>query len=283
MQYFLLATSVLLGTGKNMVSKCAGDKFSGINNLFATNIITALIGIIVFGCIGFGTGIFKNALPLLIAVLYGIFTMFSQMFFIKAVEYSATAVCSLIYSMGFILPTLFSVIFFKEPFGLQKIIALALMLVAFVCVSNIKGKGVKKLYFAIFAMLTSGIIGIIQKIIPKTGADIPISQYLILAFITMLIISVIGLFITDKGSDKHKKSPDFIGLSFLMGICVAFANSINIKLAGSMPGVIFFTCLNGGTIILSAILSRILFKEKLNNLQKIGIFIGITSIVVMVI
>lgn len=279
--YLLLATSVMLGTGKNMVSKYTGDKFSGLANLFKTNIITSLIAIIVFGIQGLNTDIFKTPLALLFAFLYGIFTMFSQMFFIKAVEYSAAAVCSLIYSMGFILPTLFSVIAFSEDFGILKIIGLLLILGCFLLVGNVKGGNTKKLYFAFLAMASSGAIGIIQKLIAKAPVKFETNEYLTLAFTVMLICSVLGLIISkDKGARLNTR---FITTASAMGICVAFANSINLLLAGKMPGVVFFTCVNGGTIILSSVFSRILFKERLKRLQLLGIGIGILAIILLVI
>ncbi len=282
MNYLLLLTSVLLGTGKNAVSKYAGGQFSGLRNLFKTNIVTAVIGIAVFSLTGINTAIFFNPLALLLAVFYGIFTMFSQMLFIKAVEYSSTAVCSLIYSMGFILPTLFSVLVLSEPFGLLKGVGILLILLSFVLVSNVKGGNTHKLYFAFLAMTASGIIGIIQKLIARVGVDIPTTTYLFLAFIVMLTVSIGGLCLPNHASGSQKINRRFLVTAALLGICVVFANSINTVLAGKMPGVIFFTCVNGGTIILSAIVSKLLFKEMLNNKQLCGIGIGIAAILAIV-
>ncbi len=278
--YFLLTASVLLGTGKNMVSKHTGNKFSGLDNLFKTNIITAIIAITVFAVQGFRIEIFKNPLVLLLGFLYGIFTMLSQMLFIKAVEYSAAGVCSLIYSLGFIIPTLFSVIALGEDFGILKFIGLALILVCFLLVGNVKGGNTQRLYFAFLAMTASGIIGIIQKLIAKVPQKFETNEYLTLAFAVMLIGSVIGLFFTQK--EKEPLTKDFIITASVMGICVAFANSINLSLAGKMSGIIFFTCVNGGTIILSSIASRLLFKEKLKPIQLLGIGIGIAAIILLV-
>ncbi len=280
MEYILLMTSVLLGTGKNMVSKYTGDKFSGLANLFKTNIVTALIAIMVFGFKGVNLEIFKNPIAFTLAVFYGIFTMISQMLFIKAVEYSSTAVCSLIYSMGFVLPTLFSIIALGEPFGAFKLIGFILILISFLLVGNLKGGNTNKLYFAFLAMLSSGIIGIIQKLIARVPQKFETSEYLTLAFGVMLAGSVIGIFSVKERTKGYK--PDFFATAGIMGICVAFANSINTSLAGKMAGIVFFTCVNGGTIIFSSIASRILFKEKLSKIQLIGILLGVLAIVMIV-
>ncbi len=280
MQYLLLCVSVLLGTGKNMVSKHTGNKFSGLSNLFKTNIITALIAITYFAFRGINVEIFRNPAALALGFLYGIFTMLSQMLFIKAVEHSAAGVCSLIYSMGFIIPTLFSVVLLNEPFGALKTVGFVLILVCFLLVGSVKGGNTNKLYFAFLAMTASGIIGIIQKLIAKVPEKFVTTQYLTVAFAVMLTGSVVGLLIIKEKSCKVSR--EFLLTSSAMGVCVTFANSINTSLAGKMPGIIFFTCVNGGTIILSCIASRIIFSEKLRPLQMLGIALGITAIILLV-
>ncbi len=282
MNYFLLSVSVLLGTGKNMVSKYTGNKFSGLPNLLKNNIVTAMLAIIVFSIQGFRFSFLKNPVAIILSVLYGIFIMLSQIFLIKAVEYSATGICSLIYSMGFIIPTLFSVIVLSEPLGILKIIGLLLIILSFIFVANVKSSNTKKLYFAFLAMVTSGIIGIIQKLIAFVPEKYKISEYLTVAFLVMLICSIVGYYLTKKKSNKKEISKEFLITAVLMGICVAFPNFINTRLAGKMPGIVFFTCVNGGTIILSCIASLFLFREKLKPMQLFGISLGISAIILLV-
>ncbi len=283
MNYLLLAVSVLLGTGKNMVSKYTGNRFSGLSNLFKNNIITAMIAIVIFGVQGFTFSFFKNPIALLLGVLYGVFVMLSQIFLIKAVEYSAAGVCSLIYSMGFIIPTLFSVIALSEPFGGLKIIGLLLIVISFLLVANVKSNNTQKLYYAFLAMGASGMIGIIQKLIANVPQKYAISEYLTVAFFVMLLCSIIGFLITKKDNENNKLSKEFFIITVLMGICVACPNLINTILAGKMSGIVFFTCVNGGTIILSCIASLILFRERLRSMQIAGVIIGVLAIILMVI
>ncbi len=280
--YILLTVSVLLGTSKNMISKYTGKSFSGMVNLFKNNIITAVITVIVFGVQGFRFSFLKNPIAVLLGVFYGVFIMLSQIFLIKAVEYSAAGVCSLIYSMGFIIPTLFSVIIFNETLDALKIVGFSLIVVSFILVTNVKGKNTQKLYFAFLAMLSSGFVGIIQKLIPYVPQNFKTSEYLTVAFIVMLICSAIGFLAIKKNNEKHENSKEFLIASALMGVCVAFPNFINTNLAGKMSGVMFFTCVNGGTIILSCVFSLIIFKEKLKSIQKIGVLTGVLAIFLIV-
>ncbi len=280
--YILLAVSALLGTGKNMISKYCGKSFSGMVNLFKNNIITAIISVIVFTVQGVEFSFFKNPLAMLLGVFYGVFIMLSQIFLIKAVEYSAAGVCSLIYSMGFIIPILFSVIILNETLDALKIIGLFLIVVSFILVTHVKSKNTQKLYFAFLAMLSSGFVGIIQKLISYVPQKFEINEYLTVAFSVMLICSAIGFFSIKKNNKKHENSKEFLITSALMGVCVAFPNFINTFLAGKMSGVLFFTCVNGGTIILSCVFSLILFKEKLKSIQIVGVILGVLAILLLV-
>ncbi len=132
-------------------------------------------------------------------------------------------------------------------------------------------------------MLASGIIGIIQKLIALVPEKFGTNEYLTVAFFMMLVCSIIGYFVIKKESGKKEVNNYFLITAVLMGICVAFPNFINTYLAGKMSGIIFFTCINGGTIILSCIASLILFHEKLKLIQIFGILIGVSAIILIVI
>ena len=60
-------------------------------------------------------------------------------------------------------------------------------------------------------------------------------------------------------------------------------NKLNLYLTGVIDGVIFFPFLNGGAIGFTALFSFVIFKEKLNLRQWIGIFFCIISIILVAI
>lgn len=56
-------------------------------------------------------------------------------------------------------------------------------------------------------------------------------------------------------------------------------NYINLKLSGVLPSQLFFPLVNGSTIILSSVMSVVVFKEHLSKKQAVGLIGGITSLV----
>ena len=48
MNYILLIISLILGVTKNIIPKSGKNEFQGFNNLMSVNIITAIVGIVIF-------------------------------------------------------------------------------------------------------------------------------------------------------------------------------------------------------------------------------------------
>ena len=64
---------------------------------------------------------------------------------------------------------------------------------------------------------------------------------------------------------------------------MGLANLLNTYLAGVFESVITFPVVNGGRILLTTVLGAILFREKTNLRQKIGILCGFIAIVLIAI
>lgn len=62
---------------------------------------------------------------------------------------------------------------------------------------------------------------------------------------------------------------------------MGLANKLNTYIAGGFPSVKTFPIVNGGRILLTTILCTLLFKEKTNLKQKVGIIIGFIAIILI--
>ena len=56
---------------------------------------------------------------------------------------------------------------------------------------------------------------------------------------------------------------------------------MNLWLAGVIPSVIFFPVSNGANVLLSTLCGQLLFKEKLNKVELIGVFVGLGAILLI--
>jgi len=58
-------------------------------------------------------------------------------------------------------------------------------------------------------------------------------------------------------------------------------NFLNLRLSGLLPSQLFFPLVNGSAIVLSSLMSVLLFKEHLSKKQTVGLVGGIASLIVM--
>ena len=106
MAYLLLGLSVVLSTGRNLFSKNLSAIRFGTRSFFLYQSILFLCGgeaLVIFGKVSFGAIAYQT---LIYATVYALLLIFAQWFYTAALAKGNTALCSTVYSLGFILPTL---------------------------------------------------------------------------------------------------------------------------------------------------------------------------------
>ncbi len=294
--YGLLLLSPCLGSLKNVISKSGGKRVRGIDKLLWLNVITSLLAMLVFGVSGVSFSVMKGGKFIALALSYGLFSMLSQVFYILAVDKGPVAVCSMIYSSGFLIPTLFSAIYYREPVSPLRVAGIVLLLGSIYLIVRTKPQaGEKKtsnayLLCALLAMLSSGIIGALQKLFTHNYPHTQLNSYLFLSFSCMLGITLLTQLILlffkksepTTGERATKRELAAVGLLFTaLGLCNVFANKLNLYLSGTFSGMVCFPVVNGGCVALTAISSRLLFKEKLHAWKIVGLCVGVGSIILI--
>ena len=97
----------------------------------------------------------------------------------------------------------------------------------------------------------------------------------------MVVCTFVGMvtaFLVMPKENLRLPKKAFLKMAAGSGITLGVVNAINVYISGVLPGVIVFPCVNGGGVIASAILARILIGEKITLKQKIGIAVGVTAI-----
>ena len=266
--YILLALSVALGVSKNILSRAIGG-ISRPNRMLRVNLETACIALIVFGTAFFvgGDSLPREAVFYLLAAFYGLFTMLSQILYIRAVENGPVSVCALLYACGFLLPTFFAIFFYHEPVGFNRAIGIAVLLVSVLLVNGADAKKTNEkkngvwLPFALGAMAASGGVGILQKAARTSFPAWNTDGFLFCAFAVMAVVSL-GILPFCKEKTREKSTLPALFGELCLGGALVLANKLNLYLTGVLPGSIFFPIVNGGCIAFTAILSGILFHEK---------------------
>lgn len=281
MNYLLLLISLALGIGKNLVAKGGGPKFSGMTTLLRNNIVTAVLALAVFGCTGIDLSFLANPRVLGLSALLGVFIMLSQMFYIRALKKEKVALCSLIYSCGFLIPTILGALVYHETVMPWNILGLILVLLSIFLVSGAKGLTFSpSLGWAALAMLSSGLVGFIQKVYAHTYQGHS-EECLFVAFLVMLLLSVGMTVFCKKEKEASAAEKRTLLLIGLFALCVVFTNRLNLYLSGALPSFLFFPVYNGGCIALTAVCGMLFFREELSKRQRFGVLLNLASIILV--
>jgi len=268
------------------------NKESGVHFfIFSFSIISILMFFLLSG--------FKIKVSLysfIFGLLFGASTMLFTYFQKKASTIGPWSYTNVIISLSTVFTALSGFLFFDEKITFIKIIGIILMLFCFAFANkkdsdddNKKGN-MKWFIITILAMLFSVAIGYIQKIHQSSNYSAELYCFLITAFTFMAILSFIMFLIERKKENKknlemkemNKKTILFFAFSVIIaGVGTAFENTINLYLSGVMSSIVFFPLINGIPLIVSILVSFIIFKEKLSKFQWIGLSLGLISILLL--
>ena len=284
MNYIILAFSVFVLTLQATYSNIFSKKtLKNKADIFLFNIISGFASCVTLLLMS-GKLTAPSIFTILLAILFGLITLLMQLAYMKALSCGAMSYSVLFLSCGMIIPTIIGSIIWKEPVDIFQILGVILLILVFYFSANPK-KDEKItatwLIYAIASFLFSGIIGLLQKVHQTSIHVIEINEFLIIAFITVMILSGVMYFWQTSHnlvlrSFRLRSSASVNAM--IVGVCVGIVNKLNLYLSGQMPSIIFFPLVNGGLIILSAIVSILFFKEKMRKIQYISILVGVIAI-----
>lgn len=286
--YILLCISIFAYLVGNTIKKTYTTATHKNNlSLIRYNLITAFVAFIFFLCFGFKS---VSLFTVLLAVAFSIAILMSTFLGLKAFELGPMSLSTVIISFSTVISALSGAIFYNEVITFSHIIGIILMLLCFVFTvskdKNKKSSSIKWLIVCIFASLSSGIIGILQKIHQSSLYKGEINEFLMLSFLISTVISLIILLVSYKNNTinsstkENKKQFIFLtGICLISGVAIAINHKLNLYLSGVFDSATFFPIVNGSGLILSTICAIVLFKEKLTKKQWCGLLLGIIAVI----
>lgn len=283
MVYLFLVLSISLSAVRNLLSKRLSKVKFGDRHFYIFQSVT-------FFCGAAALLTFGNVFPLEIskqtfvyALIYGFLLIFAQWFYTMSLTSGNTSVCSTVYSMGFILPTLSGAILWSEELNFFDCVGIVFAVAAllFSGVNKEKTQSSNKYFIpCLVAMLSSGGLGIMQKIQQRSLFPNQRGIFLTLAF---LFAGVISLLFALKHSctNEAKPSKRLFAFSAAVGFSFGCCNLLNTFLAGKLPSAFFFPVLNIGVIMITTVISILLYKEKLRKKEFAILASGIISIILL--
>lgn len=230
-----------------------------------------------------------HASTIVTGVSFGICTVITVLFYMKAMENGPLAYTSLLYAFAIIVPVILDVIVWKISISLLQVGGLLLLLASFYIGSGTSGGEqaklkLKWLLLCITALATNGLNMFCNRTQQIMTPGREINEFLIYGFGTAALISS-GLFIFDslktKADVSMLKSRRFAAIVAAVVFVTATGNILTCYLAGKFTAVVLFPTTSAGLIASNAVLSVLIFKEKLSRGAMLGLCIGICSIVLL--
>ena len=223
-------------------------------------------------------------------IIMGVLSTVFQIFYVCAFSTGKMALTVIICDFSMIVPMAFSYFTYNEDFSIINLCGALLALLAFVlCTVSGKKKAEKEnkyakwLIFISFVFLSNSFISINQKIYSMKNAETNPFGFVAVAYITAFVLSALLMaFFKAKEKNTVLSVPKgVIASAVLAGICLGVFQCINTYANGIIDGTLLYSTYNCGCSVLSIIVGRALFKEKLSRRQYIGAAVGIMAILLL--
>lgn len=283
MPYLLLCTSIALSSCRNLLSKRLSSAAFGSRRFFMRQSILFSGGAAAVLLLGIGDLRLSSWETLLYGAVYAALLIFAQWFYTAALGHGNTATCSTVYSMGFIIPTLSGAIFWSETLSALNVIGIVCAVLAIICSADFKASCAEKPWngylLLIIAMLSSGGLGIMQKVQQRSDTADERSAFLLTAFIIAAALSAACALTRERDSLPSARSE--AGVALGVGLAFGCCNLLNTALAGMLPSAVFFPTLNIGTILLTTVCGIVLYRERLKRQTLLVLALGAASILLL--
>ena len=273
----LTAISITSMVLHNAISnKVCKKELSTDNHIYYFNVLSYVVCIALFGILLIGNSL--SLYTVILAIVFGVVTALSNLYKMYALAKGPMNITLLVTTSSMIIPTL-SGIFFGETFSLMKLLMVGVLIV-FIYISLGEGSGEKInkkwILYCALAFVFQGTVGVLQKVHQTSVHSGEISGFLFVAFIFSLIYNRVRITGGTKNLNLSKKNKL---LALVCGLCVFCMNFLNLKLSGLLPSQLFFPIVNGTSIVLSSLVSVIVFKEIPTKKQVVGLVGGILSLI----
>ena len=286
--YLILALSTLAATGKALFCKVIGVGGHSERQALLLNcraFFVAFACALLFLLTDLGGTPSLSAFSLLLSLLFGFSVAATQILQAKAMGSGPASLVTLIYSCGFLLPIFWGLVFWQEEVSLFQWLGIALLPAVLALVIERRGEGAhprRWLLLALLAMLGSGANAILQKTHQHSAfaAELPLFLACSLLF-SAIFTGLAALLVRERAQTPPVKARGAVWVPICLGVCVGALNFLNLYLAGRLPSVIHFPVYNIGSLLLTSMLSALLYRDKPGKRQTAGFLVGIVAILII--
>ena len=293
MGYLFLAIALLAGATKGYCGKMT----SGYVNEYKDAMLANTIRMVFCVLIGFIMTVVQSRIGALridmttawIAVLSGVTSSVFVVSWLVSVKKGAYMMMDVFLMLGVIVPLIGSSISFGESIRPIQWLGLAVLMVAVLIMcsysNSIKGKmNISSLILLIVCGVSCGLSDFSQKLFVEHTSTISVAVFNFYTYVVSAAVLFIFYLIFSKKENSDAAPTDLkhiFGYILVMSICL-FANSyFQTKAAGYLPSAQLYPLSKGAALILSSLMSAILFGERLTLKCIIGMILSFAALLII--
>lgn len=298
MGYLFLSIALAAGITKGYCGKKTSFAIASDSDAMIMNVLRMILCIV----IGFGLIAFTERLDilridgavLLVTALSGVASAAFVVSWLLSVRSGAYMMVEVFLLIGVIVPVILCRIFFAEEIGLWQILGFAVLLVAvfIMCTYNSSVKGKMKigsLCLLLLCGLSNGLADFSQKLFVKIEPDGSVSVFNFYTYIFAAAVLAVAYLIfraVDKKRGTMPRRPIEVIKPIwiyvlIMAVCLFAHSFFKTEAAHYLSSMQLYPLNQGGAVILSLLMSTVIFKEKINAKCIVGICLSFVALLMI--
>ncbi|KKO53641.1 hypothetical protein [Paenibacillus sp. DMB20] len=233
----------------------------------------------------------------LFGILFGLGFMLTIIFYNLAIMSGPLSYTAFYFSASMLIPAVTGILAFGEPLTVTTIAAIVLFLMAFYFINANPGskKGESRansrwLFYCLMTFLFNGLLAVIQKFHQSRMEGTESAGLMFAGFCSAFVFYALA-YAVQHAKGKKRERLTFAGDGaalrdnwlpiILLAATSLTGNIIMTFLSGVVPSSYLFPLVQGSIIVSITLCSVLLFKERISAYGKIGIFLGVTAIVII--
>ena len=276
---FYLVAIIVGVSGQSIVKKPYTQKTSG-GGVYFFNMLLSMAALLFFVATSSKLNLNLAYVPYSIgfAVAYAV----SSVFMVLAIAYGSLSLTSLFISYSLMIPTIYGLIL-GEPVGNGFLPGMILLVIS-IFLTNKRDEKAKISFKWVICVLLSfignGMCTVVQKMQQVASGGKYKNEFMIVALaIVTIVMFTISLFQERRDIKFYVKSGWHWAL--ICGVLNGMVNLFVMILSGRMSVSLMFPLISAGGLIVTYIVSRLFYKEKLTTIQLVGFIFGLAAVVLL--
>lgn len=217
------------------------------------------------------------------AMLFGLCFVGAIMGNVLAIKHGSLSLSALIVSYSLVIPTLFGFVFLDEELSLFLLVGLLLLLISLSFINRRKHEegsriSLKWCFYIILAFGGNAMVSCVQKYHQVLYPGYYRNEFMAYAMMFVAFLGGILLLVTHKKGEKVFWKNGFL-YALPAGIMNAVVNLLMMVLAVRLPASLLYPVVSAGGIVMTAVVSLGIYRERLSKQEFVGLALGILSVV----